>query len=413
MHESRPKIVVFSSLFPRSAAPLAGLFIRERMFRVGMQLHITVVSPQPWFPFQRLIRCWSPHYRPTAPAKSMHGEIEILHPRFLSVPGLFRKHDGFMMAFCTWFTIARLKRQRRADIIDAHFGYPDGYAATLLGRWLRLPVTITLRGTEIPHAANPRVRSRLIAALTNADRLFSVSASLCAHAIGLGIPKEKIKVIGNAVDSQKFRPEDRSTARARLGIPRDAHVLISVGGLIERKGFHRVLDVLPSLRGSFPELHYLIVGGGGPAGDMGAELREQARNLGLQDCVHFLGALPPQELRWPLSAANVFVLATRSEGWANVFLEAMACGLPVITTDVGGNSEVVCSEEYGTIVPFGDQQRLEMEMHRALLRQWDHMAIRNYACANSWDKRVETLIQEFREIAAKSNRRTNQCAWPE
>jgi teichuronic acid biosynthesis glycosyltransferase TuaC len=75
--------------------------------------------------------------------------------------------------------------------------------------------------------------------------------------------------------------------------------------------------------------------------------------------VHFLGALPPDELKWPLSASDVFVLATRNEGWANVFLEAMACGLPVVTTDVGGNAEVVCRDELGSIVPFGDRVALQ------------------------------------------------------
>ena len=110
----------------------------------------------------------------------------------------------------------------------------------------------------------------------------------------------------------------------------DAPVLESVGALVERKGFHRVIECLPALRRRFPGLRYLVVGGPGPEGDWGARLRRDVIDLGLQECVVFLGTLAPGELNVPLSAADVFVLATRNEGWANVLLEAMACGLPVV-----------------------------------------------------------------------------------
>jgi glycosyltransferase involved in cell wall biosynthesis len=142
-----------------------------------------------------------------------------------------------------------------------------------------------------------------------------------------------------------------------------------------------------------PDLLYLIVGSGGPEGDMRVELDAQVRRLGLAGRVHFLGALPPEELKWPLSASDVFVLATRNEGWANVFLEAMACGLPVVTTDVGGNAEVVCRDELGSIVPFGDGAALQQALDDALNKDWDRGAILGYAQANQWDTRVAQLLR--------------------
>jgi glycosyltransferase involved in cell wall biosynthesis len=116
--------------------------------------------------------------------------------------------------------------------------------------------------------------------------------------------------------------------------------------------------------------------------------------------VHFLGALPPDELKWPLSASDVFVLATRNEGWANVFLEAMACGLPVVTTDVGGNAEVVCGDALGTLVPFGDETALQQALDGALDKAWDRGAILDYARANQWDRRVAQLLQAFEPLLA-------------
>ena len=196
----------------------------------------------------------------------------------------------------------------------------------------------------------------------------------------------------------------RDEARRTLNLPEGASVLVTVGALVERKGFHRVIELLPALRQRFPGLVYLVVGGPSPEGDMGAQLQRQVAELGLQDTVRFLGPLPPEALRVPLSAANVFVLATRNEGWANVFLEAMACGLPVVTTAVGGNAEVVCRPELGRVVPFGDAQALHAALEQALRQPWDAAEIRRYAAANTWDSRVEVLLHQFEQLAAEEAR---------
>lgn len=393
----RPRLLVMSSLFPSPAQPNAGVFVRERMFRVGRVLPVTVVSPQPWFPLQSLIRRFVPRYRPPAPAFEVMDGVEVHRPRFLALPGLLRRLDGLSMALASQRCVRRLKRAGRADLIDAHFTFPDGRAATLIGRWLGLPVTITLRGTEVPHLRTSR-RPQLLAAWRDARHLFSVSESLRRVAIERGVPAEKIEVVGNGVDVERFQPVPRHQAREALGLPDDAEVLVTVGGLVERKGFHRVIEVLPQLLENHPRLHYLIVGGATAEGDWGERLQAQVRDLGLEERVHFLGALPPDELKGPLSAADLFVLSTRNEGWANVLLEAMACGLPVIATDVGGNAEVVSRPELGRIVPFGDAGALRRALDEGLAQRWDRAAIRAHACANAWDERVNRLVSRFRSL---------------
>src|SRR5512139_820567 len=396
----RIDLVVFSSLFPSAVRPGAGLFIRERMFRVAQHRPLAVVSPQPWFPGQSLIRRLRPGYRPQAPALEMQHGIRVYHPRFLAVPGQLRRFDGWSMALGSFLLLRRL-RAEGARLIDAHFAYPDGEAATRLGQWLGLPVTVTLRGTEVPHSKDPATRLRLARTVKAAARVFSVSDSLRRLALALGTPAEKTEVVGNGVDTGVFHPVDRTVARARLGLSENAKVLISVGGLVERKGMHRVIDCLPALLGQHPDLHYLVVGGGCPEGDLRAELDAQVKRLGLTGRVRFLGELPPAELKWPLSAADVFVLATRNEGWANVFLEAMACGLPVVATDVGGNREVVCRDELGSIVPFGDAAALQQALAAALARDWDRAAILEHAQANQWDKRVAQLLRAYAPLLAR------------
>lgn len=394
-----PHIVVLSSLFPSQALPGAGLFVRERMFRVGARLPLCVVSPKPWFPLQGLLRRLRPGSRPGAPAHEQQRGFDVWFPRFLSVPLLLRRLDGLAMALGALPRLLALRRAGRLDILDAHFAYPDGYAATLLGRWLRVPVTVTLRGTEERHARDPALRPRLTDTLQRAHRVFAVSDSLRRLAISLGAEPQRTRVVGNGVDLARFYPLDRGAERAQLGLPADAKVLVTVGGLVERKGFHRVIELLPALREPYPGLHYLVVGGPSPEGDWTERLAAQVRELGLTDCVRFTGPVEPDALRGYLSAADVFVLATRNEGWANVLLEAMACGLPVVTTQVGGNAEVVCRPELGAVVPFGDRQALQGALEQALGRDWDRGVLRQYAEANTWDRRIDDLEQEFRALA--------------
>lgn len=393
-----PRLIVYSSLFPNSIQPNAGVFIRERMFRVADHYPIVVVSPVPWFPFQNLLRLIKPGFRPQPGRFEEQQDIEIYYPRFFSIPGFLKNFDGFFMALGSLPTFYRIKRYHPFNIIDAHFAYPDGYAATLLGKWLKVPVTITLRGTEVPLSKMPGRKMRMVEALRNATRVFSVADSIKRHVVSLGAESAKITVVGNGVDTGKFFPVDRVKVRQELGIPAEAEVLVSVGGLVDRKGYHRVIEVLPDLVKEFPELIFLIVGGACAEGNNRQFLEEKTKELGLEEHVRFLGALPSEQLKKPLSAADVFVLATANEGWANVFLEAMACGLPVVTTDVGGNREVVCDEKLGIIVPFGEPQKLRDAIRTSLIKRWDKNEILNYALENTWDTRVETLTKAFSEL---------------
>lgn len=372
------------------------------MFRVGKVVPIVVVAPVAWFPLQGLIRLFKPGFRPQPPKFEEQQGVEVYYPRFFSIPGLFKQFDGFLMALSCWPILFKLKRGNRFNLIDAHFAYPDGYAATWLGRWFKTPVTITLRGTEVSLSRFASRKKRIAIALKRATKIFSVADSLKRHAVSLGTNAEKIRVVGNGVDADKFYPVDSIEARQLLNLPDSAKILISVGGLVDRKGYHRVIELLPKLLLEFPDLIYLIVGGGCAEGNNQKQLEQMVKDLNLQDHVRLLGAMPSEQLKVPLSASDVFVLATANEGWANVFLEAMACGLPVVTTDVGGNREVVSDSMLGTIVPFGDADQLQQALSEALKTDWDKSAIRQYAEDNNWQNRVDTLVAEFTKIIEQS-----------
>jgi glycosyltransferase involved in cell wall biosynthesis len=396
--DKKPRLVVFCSLYPSRIRPNAGIFIRERMGRVAQHCPLVVVSPVPWFPLQSLIRFFKPDYRPQPDSYESQNGTHVYFPRFFSVPGTCRSLDGFFMAVGSFLIFSKLKKEFGFNLIDGHFAYPDGYAATLLGLWFKVPVTITLRGTEVPLAKEPARCKLMLKALKRSGRVFSVSESLRSHMVALGADPDKIQVVGNGVDTRKFFPLDKTEARKKLDIHNQAQVLISVGGLVDRKGFHRVIDILPGLLEKHPRLLYLIVGGASPEGNIRERLEQQVCSLGLTSHVRFLGSMDSNDLHVPLSSADVFVLATSNEGWANVFLEAMACGLPVVTTDVGGNREVVCDDYLGFIVPFGSSNVLSAAVDAALIKKWDCQKILDYAAGNGWDRRVTVLLSEFNRL---------------
>lgn len=256
-----PRLVVFTRVYPNAAQPGLGLFVRERMRRVAQHLDVVVVAPVPWFPFQCVLRMFRPHFRPVVPRYEVQDGIEVHHPRFLCVPGIMKWTDAILLALGSFSLLRKLKREGRCDILDAHFIYPDGAAARLLGSWLETPYTITLRGSVSRFDTQTAIKRQIDAAMSGACRVFSVADALRQDAITRGQTPEHIKVVGNGVDLARFSPRDRIASRRALGLPEDARVLVSVGGLTERKGFHRVIERLPALRTHFPNLHFVVAGG--------------------------------------------------------------------------------------------------------------------------------------------------------
>ena len=388
--------MLFSTVFPNPAQPGLGIFVRERLRHVAEHVDVMVVAPVPWFPGARWLRKGP---RSRVVTREDQGGLSVLHPRFLSFPGILKSLDGVLLALSSLWCLWRLRRQFPFQLIDAHFCYPEGVAACLLGQLLRVPVCITLRGT-LPKLARYRLRRwQMTWALRRCDALFAVARSLLDAAVAIGTPREKGIVAPNGVDVDKFPAIPQHLARSALGLPSHGEILISVGALTPRKGFQRIIRLLPRLLEQFPKLCLIVVGGPSVEGNNRSELEALADRLGVADRVQLPGAQPHEELYKWLSAADCFCLATANEGWANVLGEAMACGLPVVTTDVGGNREVVDSAELGIVVPFGDEEALCQALATALMRQWDRAAIRARAQQRNWQATASIIVPVFRRAA--------------
>jgi teichuronic acid biosynthesis glycosyltransferase TuaC len=387
--ETGPKlrVLLFSTVFPNAAQPYHGVFVRERM-RGMMEgpggVEVRVVAPTPWFPLVSGLR---PGFRPSMPREESQDGVQVLHPRFLSVPGILKCLDGLLMFLWTLPTLLRLRREFPFQVIDAHFAYPEGLAAVLAGLVLRVPVTITLRGT-LPHFIPFHLRRpQLRFALRRAARVIAVSESLRRDAVSLGIPAEKVRVIGNGIDPEVFHPVDRIEARRALGLPKYGPLLVSVGTLAPRKGFHLVMEAMAKLGKRWPTLRFAIVGGDGAEGAMEAELRALAKRLKIEDRMVFAGPRRSEELAAWYGAADLFVLATAHEGCPNVVLEALACGTPVVATPVGSIPELLAASgeapEVGLVIE-RTAESIAAGIDAALNRAWDRDRVRARIASRTW-----------------------------
>ena len=392
------RLLVFSTVFPNAAQPHHGIFVRERMRGLPPDVEVMVVAPTPWFPFVSGLR---PGFRPSLPQTSreeVQDGVRVLHPRFLSFPGIFKCLDGVLLALGALPTLLRLRRTFRFDAIDAHFVYPEGLAAALLGRLLRVPVLITLRGM-LPLLVPFRLRRpQLRWALRRAARVIAVSETLRDDAVALGIPPDKIRVIENGIDGRLFHPQDRLEVRRRLDLPESGPVLVSVGTLAPRKGFQLVIEALPALAERFPGIRFVIVGGAGAEGAMEEDLRALAARLGVADRVIFAGPRQRGELAAFYSAADVSVLASAHEGCPNVVLESLACGTPVVGTPVGSIPSLLADSEAGRLAE-RTVPALTEALAAALSRTWDRGRVRARVADRTWEAVGREVMEEIEALA--------------
>ncbi|SNS81601.1 Glycosyltransferase involved in cell wall bisynthesis [Noviherbaspirillum humi] len=276
------------------------------------------------------------------------------------------------------------------DLIDAHYFYPDGVAAVLLGKYFNKPVTITARGSDINLLPKYRWPRKWIHwASSRASAMITVCEALKQEIGRLDVDESRVITLRNGVDLKKFYPpEDRETERARLGL--NNFTLLSVGNLIPLKGHHLVIEAVAQL----PEVTLLIAGNGPEK----TALENLARKLGVNDRVKILGSIPHDQLRQYYGAADALVLASSREGWANVLLESMACGTPVLATNVSGTPEVVTAPEAGSLINERSVEGIVGAVKTLRTTTRDRIKTRQFAERFSWDETTQGQLQLFNRI---------------
>ena len=396
------RMLTFTTLYPHAGLPNQGVFVENRLRHlVGTGRAVsTVLAPVPWFPSRhQRFGGWA-RFAMAEHDEIRHG-LRVLHPRYAVIPKVGMAAAPAALYATAKRALARLIRQGlQIDLIDSHYLYPDGVVAVALGRRFGLPVVMTARGSDVTQLPDfPAPRRMIRGAMARADAIISVSAGLKHAMVALGAEPDRITVLRNGVDLMQFQPpDDRTALRAALGI--DGPTLLSVGHLIPRKGNHLTIEALAHL----PDWRLLLAG----EGPERPRLEALAAQTGVADRVRFMGAVPHAALGRYYGAADALLLASSREGWANVLLEAMACGTPVVASDIPGNPEVVQGRAAGLIVAENTPAGFAAGVRALWAAMPNRAGVRTYAEGFSWDATSAGQLAVFEAARARFSARKGE-----
>ncbi|ANY21176.1 Putative teichuronic acid biosynthesis glycosyltransferase TuaC [Tsuneonella dongtanensis] len=390
------RVLSLATLYPNAVNPRFGTFVARSLEALAARgdWQVTVINPIALAP----VALGRYAALTTAAVGGLERGVEVHRPVFRTIPSLGARFNPALIARKILPLVRRLHAENAFDIVDAQFFYPDGPAAARLARELDLPLSIKARGADIHYwGARSDTRSQIVEAGARAGVLLAVCGALADDMAALGLERDKITVHYTGLDRDRFRPLQHPQLRRRLGrelgiaLPDAAPVLATVGALISRKGQSLVIDALAGLPG---DCILLLVG----RGDDEATLRRRAAERGVGDRVHFLGSLDHDLLPLVLSAADAMVLPSASEGLANAWVEALACGTPLVITDAGGAREVVTTPEAGRIVA-RDARAIAEGVRELLADPPSRDAVAAMADRFSWQANAAALAEHYERLA--------------
>ncbi|MGP7796045.1 glycosyltransferase [Sphingomonas sp. CLY1604] len=394
------KILVLSSLYPNAVQPRHGIFIEHRIAHLAAAAGdaIRVVAPVPWFPSpRRVFGRYADFAR--VPGTAVRRGMDIHHPRYPLPPKVGMTAAPWLMAAALYPHLAALRRTFDFDVIDSYYLYPDGVAAGLLARALDRPFVMTALGTDVSLIPRHRLPRRMILdAIGRAAAVTTVCGALRDELLLMRAGAERVSVVEHGVDLDLFSPPaDRERLRRELGFC--GPTIVSVGHLIDRKGHDLAIRAIAALPGVT-----LMIAGDGPRE---AALRALAAALGVSERVRFLGHVDQRQLPALYGAADVAVNAADREGIANVLLEALACGTPLVATPVWGSPEVVRVPEAGLLSADRSVAAIRDALGALLANLPDRAATRRYAMRYDWretGRRHRALLAAAVEGVAVSSR---------
>lgn len=385
------RVLTLATLFPNAARPTLGVFVERQTQALAARPEVMLEMVAPvGLPIRPL--SLHPHYSPlrSLPSRESWNGIEVHRPRYRVWPLVGQKRAAKDMASALLPLLRDIRTRFPFDVIDAQFLWPDGPAAMRLAHALGVPFSMKARGADVHYwLSRPGIEGQILAAGRAAAGLLAVSADLRRDMAERGLPDEKIRVHHTGIDLDLFRPADRDAAKAALGV--EGPLIVTVGALIPRKGQAIALAALERIPGAT-----LILAGDGPDRP---QLERIVRRTGLGNRVRFLGARPHAELPALLAAADVMLLPSSSEGLANVWVESLACGTPVVTTDVGGAREVFDRPEAGRLVA-RDPEALAAAVRDLLADPPPGAEVRKAAERFSWQRNAAELYDHLASLVS-------------
>lgn len=386
------RVLTLSTLFPDANRPTFGVFVERQTLALAARndVAVEVVAPVGLPPWPLALH---PHYRArrNLPGVEEWKGLKVHRLIFPVLPPFGRVWAAKRLGETLTPLLREMRQRLPFDVIDAEFFWPDGVAATRVGRALGVPVSIKARGSDIDFwGRGETIRRQMVEAAFAADGLLAVSAALKGRMEQLGMPPGRIHVHYTGVDAELFRPSDRRAAKAEIGV--EGPLIVTAGALVPVKGHRLALQAIARV----PEATWLVVGDGPER----TALEKQARELGVSERVRFLGVRPHAELPGLLGTADLLLHTAEREGLANVWVEALACGTPVVVTETGAAAEVVDRPEAGRVVP-RDPIAIGDAIRELLADPPAQDDVRRSAERFSWERNAAELAAHLRRSAER------------
>ncbi|WP_049924726.1 glycosyltransferase [Halopiger djelfimassiliensis] len=389
-------LVFVSHLFPTPKQPTKGIFVlRQAEALSDRGHHVRVISPVPYVP-RPVSRLLNRPSSATIPQRDRYGDVTVYYPRYFSLP---RPETLPLVAY----SFRRTLRNHRplfesADLVNAHVAVPDGFAAAPLARSLEIPLVTTIHGADLQHSIHrPFIEPQVETAVASSETVILNSHKLRRIFTSQFDRKHDIEVVHNGIPVQLIA---ETSPREPDGT---SCSVISVGSLTETKGHRYALEAIAKL----PErLEYLIVGDG----PLRAELEEYATDLGIRADVTFTGSVPHRDVFGYLQSADAFVLPSYEEAFGIAYLEAMACGLPVIACEGEGPADYITDRQTGFLVPPHEPDAIaevlqELRADPDLRRRVSDRGQRTAINAFSWERNAKAVERIFRDAAEEHGSR--------
>jgi glycosyltransferase involved in cell wall biosynthesis len=371
-------------MFPNSLEPLFAVFVKEKAKALSKLVNLEIIVPVSYFPFLRR--------RGRIKYHEEFDGLSVTHPRYLALPNLLFSYR-WLPYYITLKNLFKV-RKYKYDIINVEWVYPDCFAAMRCAHKYGKKVVVTIHGNEaIGYLDNINKKKKYIQTLLEVDHIVSVSNDLKNKMVNdYGIHESKISVLPNGIDLKKFFLIEKGEARRKLGIKHsDNKICVSVTRLSEEKSLHTMIEALKYCDKNI----YLYIIGDGHLKDF---LKEKIEALAFQDRVFLLGPLPHNIISWWMNAADFFLLSSIREGCPVVIHEALACGVPIVSTNIGGIPDIVENGIHGLLCPPDNPEEFAKSLMAAISNTWDRLEIAKYGQSYTWDRVAENMVQIYREL---------------
>jgi glycosyltransferase involved in cell wall biosynthesis len=370
------KLLFISNLFPDERESYRGLDNATLLHHLSAHCEIRVIAARPALPATSK---WRQQHVPRS-------QDAIFEPVYVKVPYLPKigsrvNHRLFERALRE--PLQELRKTFAFDAILCAWAYPDACGVSALAREHQVPFTVITQGSDVhAYLENPVRRHLIVAALSQAKGVINRSRDLARRLKEAGVPEPKLRAVYNGVDTATFRPTDQTSLRRELGLNPTDKILLFIGNFLPVKNPLLLLGAFAELLAHVTGARLLLIGGG----PMEEQIIAEAARLGITERVEILGRKGTADVARYLQASDVLVMSSHNEGVPNVILEALATGIPVVSTNVGGIHEVVNADHLGRLVPPGDSGALATALRDVLERKNSSAEIARYGQSFNWPK---------------------------